>query len=434
MAVILKCLLTLSIVGHGGESTRVRLDVTAKNRVLEHAGGLVSDVAGSQLTINAEKTSRHNSSLGVSNKGHQPVMICKSSFHTYINLGDGGCFQHLLTHSGGFQDTEAQHSYEANFCPFAGGGKDHTKKRKLLANWFIRAMTYAAPPFTVNDLAMSCLVGDPKALSDDFLKALGVQAGNASSRSGEDVFNKEEFCETMLSLPLMFESIGFDGPGVLMEDAHIKTVWTYKAQVQNTDDWRPGPSSGCDSWRASDLGTSPYARLALRAILPTYFRHRYMETGGGMVGRGAKAILLRGMFTEAHWQSQVKAVCSAAAVASQNLDALFSLQSLQTGGLLSQAALHRDSGQCADATPCNYPADPTHHLGACDVCAQKEFPWYDPNRGNCWDAQTSDTSRQVCATPDAPTKTCSCHKAICWYFTDDFEAALSVANQECGKR
>lgn len=84
----------------------------------------------------------------------------------------------------------------------------------------------------------------------------------------------------MLSLPLMFESIGFDGPGVLMEDAHMATVWTYKANFQFKHGARPGPNEGCDHLLAKNFGPSTYARLALRAILPTYFRHRYICRNG----------------------------------------------------------------------------------------------------------------------------------------------------------
>lgn len=178
MAVIVKCLLTLLIVALGVEAARVRLDAS------EYADGLALEATDNHSTILAEMTESHDSSDATLNND---AMVCVSALHTYIRLGDGGCFQHVQIHSGWFHNAAAQRSYEAKFCPFAGGDADHTKKRRLLASWYNRAMSSGAPPFAVNDLAMACLLGDPRVLDHGFLDVMGVKSVKPHMFSGEEV-------------------------------------------------------------------------------------------------------------------------------------------------------------------------------------------------------------------------------------------------------
>merc|ERR1712070_598323 len=93
--------------------------------------------------------------------------------------------------------------------------------------------------------------------------------------------------------------------------------------------------------------------------------------------------------------------------------------------------MERDRGQCSGkgaADPCNYDPDISKHLTECDVCTKKR-PWYDERRGECY-AQEVD-GRRKCTDSQAKKRSCECYKAICWYFTADFAAAMKVAANSC---
>merc|ERR1719263_877482 len=88
----------------------------------------------------------------------------------------------------------------------------------------------------------------------------------------------------------MFESIGFDGPGIQLQDSRASTHWTFKGHNLNKFEV-VGPSEGCTGTGTKRLGNSAYARLALRAILPTYFRHSYTEGTWQMIKHGVAKIV-----------------------------------------------------------------------------------------------------------------------------------------------
>eukprot|EP00930_Biecheleria_cincta_P033273 TRINITY_DN23039_c0_g1_i1.p1 TRINITY_DN23039_c0_g1~~TRINITY_DN23039_c0_g1_i1.p1 ORF type:complete len:382 (+),score=61.96 TRINITY_DN23039_c0_g1_i1:72-1217(+) len=343
------------------------------------------------------------------------VKICVAGAHTYLNLGDGGCFQHL-DDRGNFLEGDSDRLYASKFCPFSE--LKHRPARALLYHWYVKA-TNDNIPFAVNDLAMSCLLGEVQDLSKAFHKFPGF-------------VSNEHFCETMLSLPLMFESIGFDGPGLLMEDERTTLTFSFKGNAKRGEYFRVGPNQGCDAWNSKHLGEPKLARLALRAVLPTYFLHRYAQSGTGMVVRGSRAWLSPFVqFKESYWQAPVNAVC-AAAKSPADLDGLFSLTNLRARSLVSSKAMERDEGNCQDVTPCNYDSDESKHLGACDVCKNKDYPWFNEASGNCWNGKSDGFSRCLAdASAKQEKKSCACHKAICWYFTKDFDAAFAAAVKAC---
>lgn len=308
--------------------------------------------------------------------------------------------------------------YTSKFCPFASA--ELKDRRALLVNWYVNAAKNNRVPFAVNDLAMSCLLGEvqdlPRAFHDQFPQFV----------------SNEDFCETMLSLPLMFESIGFDGPGLLMEDERTTLTFSYKGHTDRGESQRPGPNEGCDAWNSKHLGEPKLARLALRAVLPTYFLHRYAQSATGMVLKGVRAWLSPStQFKESYWQTPVSRVC-AAADSPTLLDSMFSLTNLRARSLVSSSVMTRDEGTCEAATPCNYASDESKHLGACDICTDKDYPWFDKATASCWNGQDNGYSRCIADNAESlEKKSCTCHKAICWYFTKDFDAAFAAAVKAC---
>lgn len=349
------------------------------------------------------------------------VKSCRAGVHTYINFGDGGCFQHLDS-SGAFKDSTAKTAYKKKFCPFVLPSGD--SKRMALMKWYDLSIDSGSPPFAVNDLAMTCLLGDVDTVASRY-------GGNGEDSLANEQWSGEDFCETMLSLPLMFEAIGFDGPGLLMEDSRTSTKWTFKGKETTVlEDTRAGPSYGCSSTMSSrTLGPTWHGRLALRAVLPSYFLHRYAQSGKGMVVKGVRALLRPGTrFKSSYWTDPVEKVCEAAS-SPEKLEELYSFANLKAGKLISQNVMKRDAGRCGDATPCNYATDTIGHLGACDVCNNKKYPWFDEGGGECWNSQGLE--RKKCEGSSGKKRTCKCHKAICWYFTRDVGAAMRAATTAC---
>merc|ERR1711870_141045 len=89
----------------------------------------------------------------------------------------------------------------------------------------------------------------------------------------------------------MFEAIGFDGPGLVLEDNRTVDTWSFHGHKDKGSQRRPGPHGGCDAITSSNFGKSLYGRLALRVILPTYFLHVYAQSAKGMVAMGAHGLL-----------------------------------------------------------------------------------------------------------------------------------------------
>eukprot|EP00928_Gymnodinium_smaydae_P016668 TRINITY_DN16293_c0_g3_i1.p1 TRINITY_DN16293_c0_g3~~TRINITY_DN16293_c0_g3_i1.p1 ORF type:complete len:401 (-),score=18.74 TRINITY_DN16293_c0_g3_i1:284-1363(-) len=342
--------------------------------------------------------------------------ICAAGPHTYVNIGDGGCFQYLDQDGHFIGGDQSRALYTSSHCPFAGADLSH--RRSLLVNWYLQALNSSrgTVPFAVNDLAMSCLLGSVQDLPEAF-------------RRPPDVSN-EVFCETMLSLPLMFKAIGFDGAGLVMEDNRTKHTFSFKGRVISSSTYRSGPDEDCDLLLDSKrLGEPRLARLALRAVLPTYFLHRYAQSGTGMILKGTRAWIDPSTnFKQSFWQTQADTACKAA-TSPNELDSMFSLTNLRAQTLVSSEAMARDEGRCVDLRPCNYVSDSSKHLGACDICTKKTHPWFDNATGECWSAKAPSRSR--CTIEKPKRRSCTCHKAICWYFTRDFAAAVKAAAKAC---
>lgn len=354
------------------------------------------------------------------------ALICEKMAHAYINLGDGGCFP-LIHMNGTFKSQESFDNYTAMLCPFAER-YEHRTHRYLLYRWYDLA-TRGEPVWAVNDLAKFCLMGGPPAdLSGTaFLEVMGLNEKQKSLITGE------EFCGVYFSLPLMFEAIGFDGPGIMMEDAAVSTTWSFKGVVRKVGDKRSGPWGGCNPMRPRLMGGRPrvigdrrYGRLVLRALLPTYFRYNYAVGKTEMLLQAAESSGEKEPFFPSKFVKELQQVCSTKA---RGLDTLFSYEQLRAKGLVSMQALDRYVHQCQHADPCNYDADQSRHLSPCDLCKEKKWPYFDPRNGQCWDRQDQQhRSRCDGAFSD---NTCTCHRAICWFFEKDFEATMREADNLC---
>ena len=106
-------------------------------------------------------------------------------------------------------------------------------------------------------------------------------AGDADLPRGplRHVTDDGAFCDAFLALPLMWEAIAFDGVGIVMEDSRTTGVLSsggrriYESKPRTGQSW-----NGCvkglgklGGLRAA-LGPSHLGRLALRALLPSYYQ------------------------------------------------------------------------------------------------------------------------------------------------------------------
>eukprot|EP00928_Gymnodinium_smaydae_P062480 TRINITY_DN46333_c0_g1_i1.p1 TRINITY_DN46333_c0_g1~~TRINITY_DN46333_c0_g1_i1.p1 ORF type:complete len:382 (+),score=29.80 TRINITY_DN46333_c0_g1_i1:48-1193(+) len=332
---------------------------------------------------------------------------------TYVNLGDGGCFQHL-NYDGSFING-GEDTYRSKFCPFAG--QENKARRELLMWWFLRAIANAsAVPFAVSDLAKSCLLGNVESLPTVY------------PRSNETT--PKEYCETMLSLPLMFESIGFRSVGLTMEDARAVSTGSYKGRITSRSAIRRvGPNDKCEP-----LIVTRHARLALRAVLPTYFLHVYAQSEQGLNEKVRRSQNEQKRFKKQHWRRLAETVCKAAD-SPKHLDALFSLDTLRSRNVVSTAVavLERDKGTCRTAEACNYDADQNNHVGACDQCKAKAqtYPYFCEKAGLCSAEDVPDFGCKTFKCTFHFKRSCTCYKAIGLYFTKDLKEALAAAEEAC---
>jgi len=302
--------------------------------------------------------------------GHNKCIV---GLHTLIQMGDGagGCFQHLEG-DGSFKSAQDGSSYASKYCPFHGGS--HQLKRKLMMMWYNITTTgnnvngkASANPFTVNDVARTCILEGSDAIGNSFYMYFG-------GLTASDI-SKAEFCDAMLSLPAMFQAVGFDGPGLLLEDKRSVLRWTFHGWAQHHSAvHRPDPATDCFKPKVS-----PLYRLVLRALLPTYVRHVYSDK---MMQEGIKN-LLHIEWHPNNFAPQVEEVCNAAR--NGDVDSVMSFGYLAGGGLVNSEVLDRDEGTCDYSIACGY------------------------------------ASRHQ--------DSCKCYKAICWFFTDDFQAAAAYAEK-----
>ena len=210
--------------------------------------------------------------------------------HSYINLGDGGCFDHLLTgfdregylhhrsQTGDFKSPDDKQQYEAKFCPFA-----HSKKhREILVRFYVTVQRKEYNFRNINDIAMFCTSAE-NSLQTRAQKMSPVFVWMTDWMTEDPdhpmKFDYDLLCESLLSLPLMVEAIGFMFQGLLIEDDNLKMSLTfmgsnqYASKLGVLEQFSPGPIEGCKKYEV--VGPSNIGRLALRMIVPTYAKHVY---------------------------------------------------------------------------------------------------------------------------------------------------------------
>ncbi|CAE7212333.1 CPK4, partial [Symbiodinium pilosum] len=237
-------------------------------------------------------------------------------------------------------------------------------------------------------------------------------------------------CTTFLQLPLLWDGIGFDKDGIMWENSNIRNVRTFYGRVVHVGSKRRAAAHHCTPStvrETGDLGLARHGRLVLRALLPSYYRHVYARNVADVIQHGLAATkLAHDVFSE-----EVSEVCRAS---SRWLDFMWSHNNLRKGYLLSNVAMSRDVDSCDTSWPCHYKGlerrDSIENDGCllCDTerpCfdSRAEEPCTSPFRFSYWNA---DCSRGARLSP-APCgwATCTCSRAICWYFSADFKAAMS---------
>lgn len=345
----------------------------------------------------------------------------KIRVHTYIDLGDGGCFKHLSILSdaqpGHFISQEDGQEYADKLCPFASDSPEHQYRRRLLSFYQSYSEQHGQVPFSMNDIARVCLLGDIENLAEGFLTKFPL------NRIQRAMLDKEAFCDAFLSLPLMLDKIGFDSPGLIWETDIVKAVWSFQGKSKWSYQRFTMDIKGC-----KPIGRSKHARLVLRALIPTYFQHVYAQSNYGMVKKGARNIVHKKQFYPSKFENELKQVSAGLKKDSGGLDKLLSLSSLKNRTLLSEEALDRDRGECKSAPACNYEASTA--LKSCVICTKKKFPCLVNGFCQGMSKRQSRCSVVDCEGTDIKSlpRSCSCHKAICWYFTDDFKATMQIFN------
>jgi hypothetical protein len=287
----------------------------------------------------------------------------------------------------------------------------------------------------MSDLAMTCVLGEP---SKFYWRREELKAWFAYSRiSGaaeDDIAEVErkllapgELCSTFLQLPLMWEWIGWDWRGLMWEDKYVRSVTSFYGKILKLGNLRLGARKHCEE---KSLGDAAHGRLALRALLPTYYRHVYVESSSEVTSYGAYHTTHPSDFSSSHYAGSMSDVCRKVTGRShQGFDDLMSFNGLELGQLRSMDTLKRDSVKCHSSTPCDY----TH----CNLCPAGA-PCFDPESGLCHSPEGGvcrgrtvmlyhkEKGPNCAQTPLKHTakQKCRCHKAICWYFTSDFHAAL----------
>jgi len=256
-----------------------------------------------------------------------------SGIHAYVNLGDGGCWKHLED-DGRFKSTTDREEYLSKWCPFPQDTRTDRARRQ-----------------TMIDLRSQGIGRGP----------LGVAKCLGSKRNAT--------CDTVMAIPLMFEAIGFNGGqgrGGLYEESK-------SAEALEKE---------CYGFQTADIGPASFARLVLRAVLPTYYRHVYVNNFWEMVGAGAYSMALQVRFSSwlgNRYKNPVAAVRAAwtSSDPQHELESMFTQTALQDlkSPLISQSVMERDR---------------------------------------------ADTKE--CAT--APISQRGCFVAVCWYFADDFWTAM----------
>lgn len=177
------------------------------------------------------------------------------------------------------------------------------------------------------------------------------------------------------------------------------------------------------------IGSAKYGRLVLRALLPSYFRHHYVQSTGSMIQRGANN-LVWGKW-KFRFRGQLDEVCKSAGQPDSNTNGniadLLSLANLRSGALLSQDALSRDKSTCKTVDACN-----SAWFMNCAFC-KEDFPVFKPSDGRCHKnlQDDEDTKKYQAECAKKSNKECTCYTAICWYFSDDFAKAMDKASEVC---
>lgn len=344
--------------------------------------------------------------------------------HAFVNMGDGGCYQHLVDKdSGEFRSPRDSKDYELKFCPFPDiKDKVQAEYRRLLKEWYTLATRlpckepgeYAKDnpcgtmaPFAVSDLGAACVTGGPKELHAQYRLAFKGQAMKVKN---------EEFCNVMMHLPLMWDAVGFDASGVVLQSSKLRPKWTFNGFPHKHGGRTLADAS--TSKPLKPLGPSEKVRLALRALLPTYFLRSYAAGGSSPPGSIATS--------PTKYKSQLELVNYY--VKWKNLDhnkVLSVENTFENKKLISGEALDRDSSKtgCAEVIDCARGPGKV-----CGLCSEKGSPCadlenLDPNLcqphsllGTC-----PDNTRECEAEEPA---TCQCHTAGSEHFTADLAAAI----------
>ncbi|CAE7738843.1 CPK4 [Symbiodinium sp. CCMP2456] len=158
-----------------------------------------------------------------------------------------------------------------------------------------------------------------------------------------------QLCTTFLQLPLLWDGVGFDKDGIMWENNNIRNVRTFYGRVVYVGSKRRAAAHHCERStlrETGDIGGARHARLVLRALLPTYYRHVYARNVANIFYHGIATTSLDDVFA-----TEVSEVCR---TSSGWLDHMWTHQSLRKGYLLSHDAMSRDMDSCDTSWPCHY--------------------------------------------------------------------------------
>eukprot|EP00440_Ansanella_granifera_P012505 gb/GFBE01013589.1/.p1 GENE.gb/GFBE01013589.1/~~gb/GFBE01013589.1/.p1 ORF type:complete len:437 (+),score=74.99 gb/GFBE01013589.1/:1-1311(+) len=320
------------------------------------------------------------------------VRLCRKSMmasHQFIEFGDGGCTS-LLSADGSFVGEFEATEYAKRDCPFTEISSDPLAKAR-------RALLYmfsTEKPASYSDVMHSCNTRPNQPQLDvsgdnwDSLRKEPLRSLLNGDSSAVDFL-----CKTLRLAPLMWERVAFGGNGIMhdLRPQHAGEK-TYPISMNGVLK-RPGKfdTYKCGGYSTFTERQSQYGRRVLRALLPTYAAHVFVQ-GGFEAKRDHLLKAVFGVKQMTPYTAQLKASCDFPSDSELVERPLAEMQNAEV--------LKRDENRCHKTFPCAY-----------------EFP-------NCVSAGTKGaTPEQTCS--------CTCYTGICTYFASDFTLTMQATEEAC---
>jgi hypothetical protein len=105
--------------------------------------------------------------------------VCTSSPHSYLNIGDSGCFIHLRSGKrvGQFVTPGDQQQYSNKFCPFASDSEQDQSKREVLVRFWVRSVLLGRSVRSMNDIGQFCVKSKGEPTKESLAKLISRLTG-----------------------------------------------------------------------------------------------------------------------------------------------------------------------------------------------------------------------------------------------------------------